>query len=55
MVLELDIKPFMIPDNAFAQLDNAYVFRGKVRKRFGSRLMDESVDPVLQPLRSDYE
>jgi hypothetical protein len=50
--LELDIKPFMIPDNAFAQLDNAYVFRGRVRKRFGSRLMDESVDPVLQPLRS---
>jgi len=50
--LQLDIKPFMIPDNAFAQLDNAYVFRGRVRKRFGARLMDESVDSALQPLRS---
>ena len=27
----------MIPDEAFSQLNNAYVFRGRVRKRFGSR------------------
>ena len=37
--LETDLKPFMVPDEAFAQLNNAYVFRGRVRKRFGSRLM----------------
>lgn len=37
--LETDLKPFMIPDEAFEQLNNAYVFRGRVRKRFGSRLM----------------
>lgn len=35
--LQEDLKPFMIPDEAFAQLNNAYVFRGRVRKRFGSR------------------
>lgn len=50
--LQTDLKPFMIPDNAFERLDNAYVFRGRVRKRFGARLMDESVDPTLQPIRS---
>lgn len=37
--LETDLKPFMIPDEAFERLNNAYVFRGRVRKRFGSRLM----------------
>lgn len=35
--LQQDVKPWLIPDEAFAQLNNAYVFRGRVRKRFGSR------------------
>lgn len=30
-------KPWLIPDQAFSELNNAYVFRGRVRKRFGSR------------------
>lgn len=34
-----DLKPWLIPDEAFAQLNNAYVFRGRIRKRFGSKLM----------------
>jgi hypothetical protein len=37
--LETDLRPFLIPEDAFAQLNNAYVFRGRVRKRFGSYLM----------------
>jgi hypothetical protein len=37
--LELDLKPWQIPDDAFTQLQNAYVFRGRVRKRFGGELM----------------
>lgn len=37
--LETDKKPWLIPDQAFASLRNAYVFRGRVRKRFGSYLM----------------
>lgn len=34
--LESDKRPWLIPDEAFATLQNAYVFRGRVRKRFGS-------------------
>lgn len=37
-----NVKPFLIPDQAFAALDNAYVFRGRVRKRFGSRWLADS-------------
>ena len=34
--LETDLKPWLIPDDAFAEMNNAYVFRGRIRKRFGS-------------------
>ena len=34
--LQTDTKAWLIMDDAFAQLTNAYVFRGRVRKRFGS-------------------
>lgn len=37
--LETDLKPWLIPDDAFETLFNAYVFRGRVRKRFGSEYM----------------
>lgn len=35
--LDKSVKPYLIPDNAFARLNNAYIFRGRVKKRFGSR------------------
>ena len=35
--LETDLKPYALPDNAFSVLNNAYHFRGRIRKRFGSR------------------
>ena len=35
--LEKDLRPWLIPDDAFQELNNAYVFRGRVRKRFGTR------------------
>jgi len=35
--LQENYKPWLIPDEAFSELNNAYVFRGRVRKRFGSR------------------
>ena len=35
--LETSLKPWLIPDDAYAQLINAYVWRGRTRKRFGSR------------------
>ena len=41
--LQKNLKPFAIPDTAFARMQNAYVFRGRVRKRFGSYLMSGTV------------
>jgi len=37
--LQTDLRPFLIMDDAFEQLQNAYVFRGRVVKRFGSLWM----------------
>jgi len=37
--LQTDLKPWQIMDDAFQSLQNAYVFRGRVVKRFGSLLM----------------
>ena len=34
--LQTDLKPWLIQEDAFEELSNAYVFRGRVRKRFGS-------------------
>lgn len=36
---ETDLRPWLIPDDAFATLFNAWVFRGRLRKRFGSEYM----------------
>ena len=36
--LQTNLRSWLIPDDAFEQLENAYVFRGRVRKRFGSTL-----------------
>lgn len=49
--LESDVKPWLLPDNAFARLDNAYVFRGRVKKRFGSSNM--GTDVLSSRLRMD--
>ena len=49
--LHNEVKPFEIPDNAFSELNNAYVFRGRVRKRFGSRYMGRL--PLNSRLRID--
>ncbi len=35
--LQNNVRPWLIPDSAFSLMNNAYVFRGRVRKRFGSR------------------
>lgn len=50
------LKPWLIPDDAFAVLENAYVWRGRVRKRFGAQLMGSAVfgsqtAPLLSRLR----
>lgn len=34
--LQKNLKPWLIPDDAFERLNNAYIFRGRLRKRCGS-------------------
>lgn len=50
--LQQNVRPWLIPDDAFAQLNNAYIFRGRVRKRFGSFLLNGSVDSSVAQLYS---
>lgn len=51
--LQTDLRPWLIPDDAFAELENAYVFRGRVRKRFGERFMGTGwPTPAVEPLFS---
>lgn len=45
--MDNSLKPYAIPDNAFQSLYNAYVFRGRVRKRFGSRFMQGETTPTI--------
>jgi hypothetical protein len=53
--LVTDTRPWLIPDDAFASLYNAYVFRGRLRKRFGSRFMGTGWDSSeTQPLFSRF-
>lgn len=39
------VKPFLIPDDSFSLLKNAYVYRGRVRKRFGSKFITPTTVP----------
>jgi len=50
--VQTDLKPWLIPDDAFQTLNNAYVFRGRVRKRFGARVMNGSVDDDVAQLHT---
>lgn len=54
--MQTDLRPWLIMDDAFQELINAYVFRGRVRKRFGSRFMGSGwssaqVEPLFSRLR----
>lgn len=37
--LQSNLKSWLLPEDAFTTLQNAYVWRGRVKKRFGSRFM----------------
>lgn len=41
------LRPWLIPDRAFERLRNVYIFRGRLRKRVGARLMNTSVDAAV--------
>lgn len=45
--LQNDLRPWLIPDEAYATLSNAYMFRSRVRKRFGSEFVFSSVMPAI--------
>lgn len=45
---ETDLRPWLIPDDAYALLVNMYVFRGRLRKRYGSRLMGSGAGSQAQ-------
>ena len=47
--LRTNVRPWLIPDQAFSSLSNAYVYRGRVRKRFGSRFFQD--DQLLSRFR----
>ena len=36
MGIQKDLEPWLLPDQAYEQLNNAYIYRGKVVKRFGA-------------------
>ena len=46
--LQTDVKSWALPEDAFVELNNAYVFRGRVKKRFGTHVMNTSFDKTLQ-------
>lgn len=47
--LQKDLSPWLIPDEAFERLNNAYVYHGRVIKRFGETYMNLAVaDDVAQ-------
>jgi len=46
------LKPWIIPDDAFEEIYNAYVFRGRIRKRFGTQLMTAGSNGLTAPLGS---
>lgn len=49
--LQTDVRPFYIPEDAFTKLKNSYVFRGRVKKRFGSFLMGAPQSQLTSRLR----
>src|SRR5579872_2113968 len=49
--LQTDVRQWRLMDDAFHLIKNAYVWRGRVRKRFGSFYMVPSGSPLQSRLR----
>lgn len=50
--LQDNLPSWLIPENAFTRLNNALVFRGRLKKRFGSKLTGTTTTDQLQNLNS---
>lgn len=44
---QTNVRPWLIPDDAYASSRNAYVFRGRTKKRFGSYVMNRTVPSAI--------
>lgn len=49
--LQTNREPWLIPDKAFAQMNNAYVYRGRVRKRLGELYMGNATSQLASRFR----
>ena len=47
-----DLAPWLIPEDAFTRLNNAYILRGRLKKRFGSKLIGTTTVDQFQHLNS---
>ena len=45
---QTNVKPWLIADDAYAILRNAYTWRGRVKKRIGGRVLNQGVPPAVQ-------
>lgn len=45
---QTNLKPWLITNDAYESLRNAYTWRGRVKKRFGARVMDQGPDEEFQ-------
>lgn len=50
--LRTDLVPFLTPEDSFTRLNNAYVFRGRLKKRFGSTLTGSGGTTTTKQLSS---
>jgi len=50
--LQENLRPWLISDDAFARLNNAFLYRGVVKKRIGAVLMNEKVREGYRQLSS---
>lgn len=46
-----NLKPWLIPDKAFQEMNNVYTFRGRIRKRWGTVFIDDNESQLSSRLR----
>ena len=44
--LETDLRPWLLPNDAFPELEDAYIFRGRIKKRPGYRFLGRLMDNI---------
>lgn len=52
--LQTDVRPWLIADDAYARLDNVYVYKGRIIKRPGSNFQNLTVSPAVRQLYSRF-